>query len=230
MPSLQAGGHLSQRVAAIQATRSPRRTHQPQGMGRRQGPEVQLTECRWAHACCAGSGRLRSAPRRTAPATHRRRSGSLWAGSACLHSRHANELLVPNQRRTPAGGEAGATIFIPLYPFSYWPQPRLDQLLFHLSAELFADIQRLREEQGLQALTARHRSTAALFPLPNPSGTVWASRRRPDLLLLLFPWSRWKAANPTCPCPPAPNRRKGDSCEDMTTGLPSLSLKDLNQW
>lgn len=147
-----------------------------------QGPEVQLTECRWAHACSAGSGRLRSAPRRTAPVTHRHRSGSLWAGSACLHSRHANELLVPNQRRTPAGGEAGATIFIPLYPFSYWPQPRLDQLLFHLSAELFADIQRLREKQGLQALSPHSQAPApqrpcSLFPtLPGLCGPADGGR------------------------------------------------------
>ena len=147
-------------------TRSLCRTHQPQGMGMRQGPKVQLTECRWAHACSAGSCRLHSAPRRMAPATRRRRSGSLWAGSACLHSHHANELLVPNQRRTPAGEEAGATIFIPLYPFSYWPWPQLDQLLFHLSAELFADGRRLQEERGLQALTARHRT--GLVPSSQP--------------------------------------------------------------
>lgn len=64
----------------------------------------QLTGCRWGHVCSAGSDRLRSAPRRMAPGTRRRHTGSLGAGNACLHSRRANELLVTNQRRIPAQG------------------------------------------------------------------------------------------------------------------------------
>lgn len=38
----------------------------------------------------------------------------------------------------------------------------------------------------------------SLFPaLPGPCG---ASRQRPDLLLPLFPWAPWRAANPTSTC------------------------------
>lgn len=126
-------------------------------MGGRACPGA-LTGCRWDPECSAGSDTLRSAPRRTVPGPRRRRTGSLRAGSACLHSRRANELLVANQRHIPAGREPGATIFIPLYPFSYLAPAPLGSAL--LPPQLRAISRRLME-QGLQTLTA---GAAALPP------------------------------------------------------------------
>lgn len=179
-PPLRAGGQLCRACGSSPEGQVPipvvAEATSPEAANERPGTLRcwQLTERRWGRVCSDGSDRLRSAPRRMAPGTRQRRSGSLWAGSACLHSPRANELLVPNQRRAPAGGEAGATIFIPLYPFSYWPRPHLDQLLFHLSAELFPDGCGSNEvckpsRPGAAALPP----AAASLPLPSPSGTVW---------------------------------------------------------
>lgn len=127
--------------------------------------------------CSAGSDRLRSAPRRMAPGTRQRHTGSLRAGSACLHSRGANELLVTNQRRAPAGGEAGVAIFILLYLFSYWPQPQLDQLLSTSAPSYFQTADGCMRNKvckpswlGAAALPP----AAALLPLPSPARTTWA--------------------------------------------------------
>lgn len=136
-----------------------------------------LTGCRWGRACSAGSDRLRSAPRRMAPGTRRRHTGSLRAGSACLHSRHANELLVTNQRRAPAGREAGAAIFIPLYPFSYWPQPHLDRLLSTSAPSYFQTADGCGRNWVLKPSwlgTAALPPAAALPPIPSPVRMVWA--------------------------------------------------------
>lgn len=148
----------------------------PKGVGRRHSTprhisRYQLTGCRWGHVCSAGSDRLRSSPRRMAPGTRRRHTGSLRAGSACLHSGRTNELVVTNQKR------GGAAIFIPLYPFSYWPQPKLDQLLSTSAPSYF----QTAESRGRNKVCKPSRPgttallpAAALLPLPSPARTVWA--------------------------------------------------------
>lgn len=115
------------------------------------GPRVL---CRQRQAPLRSSQDGPSAP----PTSHRQPAG----GSACLHSRRVNELLVANQRRIPAGGEPGATIFIPLYPFSHLAPDPLGST--RLPPQRRAISRRLRE-QGLQTLTAGRRSPATSHSL-----------------------------------------------------------------
>lgn len=184
-----------------------------------------LTGRRWGRACSAGSDRLRSAPRRMAPGTRRRHTGSLRAGSACLHSRHANELLVTNQRRAPAGGEAGDAIFIPLHPFSYWPQPHLDRLLSTSAPSYFQTADGgtgSANPHGWAPQPCRQQQPCPPIPSPAKDGAGWlrAAGSPPSLL----PTGRMESSQPHVSMPTSSQQEEGVELQGHGQRLKCISF------